>query len=83
MSIYLQFNTVYIVYNCWHIFPIKFYELILHKHNIVHIVYLQIKMFKSLKLNSLKNTIGINNRSLWKWIDDTFNRQVFIRLPTI
>jgi len=34
-------------------------------------------ILKTLKSHFFKkNTIGINKRCLWQWIDDTFNRQV-------
>jgi len=35
------------------------------------------KILKTLQFHFLKiNTIGMNKRLLWQWIDDTFNRQV-------
>lgn len=56
-----------------------FYKINLAKalRYIVQVDYLQIEMYKTLKFNLFKRTIGMNKRGLWQWIDDTFNRQVF------
>jgi len=40
-------------------------------------------MLKILQTHLLKkNTIEINKRCLWQWIDDTFNRQVSLNQMT-